>query len=351
VIHDAFYRDGRPVEIAPRQVLKRVLELYEKKGWRPVVAPELEFYLVKPNTDPDYPLEPPIGRSGRPEAGRRSYSISAVNEFEDLFEQIYDYAEAMGLEIDTLIHEEGAAQMEINLLHGDPLWLADQVFLLKRTIREAALQHKIYATFMAKPIANEPGSAMHIHQSIVTSEEGDNIFSDAQGRPTPEFFQFIAGQQRFLPAVLCMLAPYVNSYRRLVRGVSAPVNMQWGYDNRTTGLRVPPSSAANRRVENRLPSSDANPYLAIAASLAAGYLGIQEGLKPTDPVTGAADILEHDLPRSLLEAVALFEENDALVNILGKGFVTTYAAIKRAEFETFMRVISPWEREFLLLNV
>lgn len=351
VIHDAFYRDGRPVEIAPRQVLKRVLELYEKKGWRPVVAPELEFYLVKPNTDPDYPLEPPIGRSGRPEAGRRSYSISAVNEFEDLFEQIYDYAEAMGLEIDTLIHEEGAAQMEINLLHGDPLWLADQVFLLKRTIREAALQHKIYATFMAKPIANEPGSAMHIHQSIVTSEDGDNIFSDAQGRPTPEFFQFIAGQQRFLPAVLCMLAPYVNSYRRLVRGVSAPVNMQWGYDNRTTGLRVPPSSAANRRVENRLPSSDANPYLAIAASLAAGYLGIQEGLKPTDPVSGAADSLEHDLPRSLLEAVALFEENEPLVDILGKGFVTTYAAIKRAEFETFMRVISPWEREFLLLNV
>jgi glutamine synthetase len=351
VIHDAYYRDGRPVEIAPRQVLKRVLELYEKKGWRPVVAPELEFYLVKPNTDPDYPLEPPIGRSGRPEAGRRSYSISAVNEFEDLFEQIYDYAEAMGLEIDTLIHEEGAAQMEINLLHGDPLWLADQVFLLKRTIREAALQHKIYATFMAKPIANEPGSAMHIHQSIVTAEDGDNIFSDDQGRPTAEFFQFLAGQQKFLPSVLCMLAPYVNSYRRLVRGVSAPVNMQWGYDNRTTGLRVPPSSPANRRVENRLPSSDANPYLAIAASLAAGYIGIQQGLKPSDPVSGAADNLEHDLPRSLLEAVALFEDTTELTDILGKGFVTTYSAIKKAEFETFMRVISPWEREFLLLNV
>jgi glutamine synthetase len=351
VIHDAFYRDGRAVEIAPRQVLKRVMDLYEKKGWHAVVAPELEFYLVKPNTDPDYPLEPPIGRSGRPEAGRRSYSISAVNEFEDLFEQIYDYAEAMGLEIDTLIHEEGAAQMEINLLHGDPLWLADQVFLLKRTIREAALQHKIYATFMAKPIANEPGSAMHIHQSIVHAETGDNIFSDANGKPTPEFFQFLAGQQRYLPSALCMIAPYVNSYRRLVRGASAPVNMQWGYDNRTTGLRVPPSGPANRRVENRLPSSDANPYLAIAASLAAGYLGITQGLSPTEPVTGAADALDYDLPRSLLEAVSLFEETDELAEILGKGFVSTYAAIKRAEFETFMRVISPWEREFLLLNV
>ena len=139
VIHDAVYHDGRAVEIAPRQVLKRVVDLYHEQGWIPVVAPELEFYLVKRNIDPDYPLEPPIGRSGRAEAGRRSYSISAVNEFDAIFEDIYAFAEAQHLEVDTLIHEEGAAQMEINLRHGDPLALSDQVFLLKRTIREAAL--------------------------------------------------------------------------------------------------------------------------------------------------------------------------------------------------------------------
>ena len=143
-------------------MLKRVIDLYHEQGWIPVVAPELEFYLVKRNTDPDYPLEPPIGRSGRAEAGRRSYSISAVNEFDAIFEDIYAFAEAQALEVDTLIHEEGAAQMEINLRHGDPMVLADQVFLLKRTIREAALAHDIYATFMAKPIAHEPGSAMHL---------------------------------------------------------------------------------------------------------------------------------------------------------------------------------------------
>jgi glutamine synthetase len=351
VMHDAFYRDGRPVEIAPRQLLRRVTELFAHKGWKPIVAPEIEFYLVDKNTDPDYPLRPPIGRSGRPEAGRRSYSISAVNEFDDLFERIYDYAEAQGLEIDTLIHEEGAAQMEINLRHGEPLSLADQVFLFKRTIREAALKHNIYATFMAKPIANEPGSAMHIHQSVVSEKTGENIFSDKQGRPTAEFFAFLAGQQKYLPAVMCMLAPYVNSYRRLTRASTAPINVQWGYDNRTTGLRVPPSDANARRVENRVPSSDANPYLAIAASLACGYLGLVEGLQPTEPVDGSAQNLEHDLPRGLLEAVASFEDCEPLVEIFGRSFVSTYAAIKKAEFETFMRVISPWEREYLLLNV
>ena len=351
VIHDAVYHDGRAVEIAPRQVLKRVIDLYHEQGWTPVVAPELEFYLVKRNIDPDYPLEPPIGRSGRAEAGRRSYSISAVNEFDAVFEDIYAFAEAQALEVDTLIHEEGAAQMEINLRHGDPLALSDQVFLLKRTIREAALKHDIYATFMAKPIAHEPGSAMHIHQSVLSAKTGENIFTDAEGRPTGEFFQFLAGQQRYVPAVTCMLAPYVNSYRRLVKGASAPVNVQWGYDNRTTGLRIPPSSSANRRVENRVPSSDANPYLAMAASLACGYLGLTHHLTPGEPVSGSARSDEFDLPVGLLEAVGLFEETEELSEIFGRGFVTTFAAVKRAEFATFMRVISPWEREFLLLNV
>ena len=179
VIHDCFYGDGRPVPMAPRYVLRRVLDLYTAKGWRPVVAPELEFFLVEPNTDPDYPLKPPVGRSGRPEIGRQAYSIAAVNEFDPLFDDIYAFCEAQDLDIDTLIHEAGAAQMEINLNHGDALDLADQAFLFKRTAREAAHRHKIYATFMAKPLAGEPGSAMHIHQSIVDAKTGENIFSDA----------------------------------------------------------------------------------------------------------------------------------------------------------------------------
>jgi glutamine synthetase len=351
VIHDAYHRDGRPVEIAARQVLRRIVELYEHRGWRPVVAPEIEFYLVKPNADPDYPLEPPTGRSGRPESGRQSYSIAAVNEFDALFDDIYDFSSAQGLEIDTLIHEEGAAQMEINLRHGDPLALADQVFLFKRTIREAALRHNMYATFMAKPMSREPGSSMHIHQSVADLKTGENIFSDDKGDPTPEFFAFIGGSQKYLPAVTCIMAPYVNSYRRLMRSTSAPVNVMWGYDNRTVALRVPFSRPEARRLENRLPSSDANPYLAIAASLACGYLGLVEGLQASDPVAGSANDEEIALPRGLLEAVALFEDCEELVEIFGRRFVATYRAIKKAEFETFMQVISPWEREYLLLNV
>ena len=149
VICDAIYADGRAVEISPRHVLRRVLELYDRQGWKPVVAPELEFYLVKPNEDADYPLEPPIGRSGRAETGRQAYGIDAVNEFDPIFEAVYDYCERMQLDIDTLSHESGAAQIEINFNHGDPLALADQVLLFKRTVREAALRHNVYATFMA----------------------------------------------------------------------------------------------------------------------------------------------------------------------------------------------------------
>ncbi|MBV8681871.1 MAG: glutamine synthetase, partial [Caulobacteraceae bacterium] len=189
------------------------------------------------------------------------------------------------------------------------------------------------------------------HQSIVATGTNQNIFTDIEQRPTAEFFQFLAGQQRYLPAVTCILAPYVNSYRRLVKGLSAPVNVQWGYDNRTTGLRVPPSSPENRRVENRVPSSDANPYLAIAASLACGYLGLTRRLTPSGPVSGTARSEGFELPVGLLEAVDMFEETEELAEVLGRDFITTFAAVKRAVFATFMRVISPWEREFLLLNV
>jgi glutamine synthetase len=267
VIHDCFYADGRRVKMAPREVLRHVLDLYAQKGWEPVVAPELEFYLVEPN----------IGRSGRAEPGRQSYSIAAVNEFDPLFDDVYQFCEDQDIAIDTLIHEDGPAQMEINLLHGNALDLADQAFMFKRTAREAALRHKMYATFMAKPHAKEPGSAMHVHQSIVDRKTGKNVFSNSDGTPTQLFFSHIAGLQRYLPAAMALLAPNVNSYRRITRFQVAPINVQWGYDNRTAGLRIPGSDPQSRRVENRLSGADANPYLASAASLACGYLGMVQG--------------------------------------------------------------------------
>lgn len=351
VIHDCFFMDGTPVDIAPRQLLRKVLDLYRAEGLRPVVAPEIEFYLVKRNTDPDYPLAPPTGRSGRAETVRQPYSLDAIDEFEPLIEDVYDYSEAMGMQVDNLVHEEGTAQLEVNFVHGDALALSDQVFLFKRIVREAAMRHEVYATFMAKPMQNEPGSSMHWHLSLVTGADGANVFSLADGSESPRFRHFIGGLQRYLPQVALLLAPYVNSYRRFTRYMAAPINLQWGYDNRTVGLRVPETGPQDRRVENRVAGADVNPYLAIAASLACGYLGLREQLEPSAPETGNAYRLPFALPRMLNESLDLLEGSAPMRALLGERFVQVYAAIKREEQERFFQVISPWEREFLLLNV
>ncbi|MBB3220429.1 glutamine synthetase family protein [Pseudoduganella umbonata] len=351
VIHDCYFADGRLVDFAPRSVLRRVLKLYEDKGWKPVVAPELEFYLTAKISDPDLPLKAPVGRSGRAETSRQVYSIDAVNEFDPLFEDIYDYCDVMGLDVDTLIHEIGAGQMEINFLHGEPLGLADKVFFFKRTLREAALKHNMYATFMAKPMAGEPGSAMHIHQSVVDAKTGWNIFSNEDGSPSQLFKHYIGGLQRYMPSALAIVAPYVNSYRRLVRHTAAPINIQWGVDNRTVGFRVPESGIQDRRVENRIIGSDANPYLALAVTLAAGYLGMTEGLDPTEITHGSAYEMKYELPQGLPEALGLLRKEEKLRGVLGERFIDVYAAIKDLEHQEFMTVISPWEREHLLLHV
>jgi len=350
-IHDCFHHDGRPVETSPRHVLRRVLALYEAEGWKPVVAPEVEFFLVKRNLDPDYELEPPVGRSGRPETARQTYSIDAVNEFDPVFEEMYDFCEAQGLELDTLIHEGGAAQMEVNFIHGDPLDLADQVFLFKRTMRETAHRHGIYATFMAKPMAGEPGSALHLHQSVEGLDSGRNLFSARNGKDSRLFRHHVGGLQQFLPEATCLLAPYVNSYRRFTRYFASPINVHWGYDNRTVGLRVPVSEAQSRRVENRIAGADVNPYLAIATSLACGYIGMKEGIRPSQPLDGDAYNMPFVLPRDLFTALARLKECGPLIEILGGQFVELFCGVKESEYETFFQVISPWEREFLLLNV
>jgi len=351
VIHDCFHSDGKLVQYAARSVLRRVLDLYKKQGWNPMVAPELEFYIVERNTDPDLPLQPPIGRSGRPESGRQAYSIDAVNEFDPLFEDIYDYCKAQELDIDTLIHEAGRGQMEINFLHGNALELADSVFIFKRTVREAAMRHNMYATFMAKPMANQPGSAMHIHTSMLDSESGANIFSDKNGEASKQFQYFIGGLQRYLPETMAIFAPYVNSYRRLVKNMAAPINVCWGNDNRTVGLRVPNSTPDARRIENRLVGADANIYLALAATLACGYLGMMDKIKPTSETRGNAYVKEHILPRTLRESLDRIIVCKEMHDILSKDFVTVFAAVKEWELGEFSAVISPWERQHLLLNV
>jgi glutamine synthetase len=351
VIADAFNTNGTPVDIAPRAILKKVLSLYAARGWKPVIAPEVEFYLVSQNPDPDLPLVPPTGRSGRPETASQPYGLEALNEFEDIIEHTYDWCEKAEINIDTMIHEAGAAQLEVNFLHGDPLRLADEVLLFKRVVRQVALQHGVYATFLAKPMSDQPGSAMHIHQSIVDMETGRNIFSNANGKDSALFRSYVGGLARLLPQVTPMFAPNVNSFRRMRPDTAAPINVQWGSDNRSCGLRTPVSDPRNRRIENRLPGADANPYLAIAASLICGYVGMVERMQPPKQIEGNAYNRARTLPRTLEGALDRFSHCKPIKQLLGEDFFEVFYAIKECELFNYQSVISSWEREHLLLRV
>jgi len=353
IIHDCFDQKDNIVELSPRNILKKVIKLYEDKGWQAVVAPEMELYLTANCTDPNQPLVPPKGKSGKPESGRQSFGIDAINEFSPLITDVYDWCKQQNLQIDVVVHEEGTAQLEFNFNHGDPLSLADQVFVFKRTMKEAAIKHGCTATFMAKPISGEPGSAMHIHQSIVDIKTGNNIFSASDGKNMTDcFHHYIGGLQRYIPHVMPMFAPNVNSFRRFIAKQATPVNLHWGIENRTVGLRVPDAGGQARRVENRLPGSDANPYLAIAATLLCGYIGMVNKITPSEETKGKANKKKStDLPLSIEEAINNMAESDTIKEYLGCTFVEGYTETRIADYENFKRVISAWERDYLLTTV
>lgn len=347
---DCFHKDGTAVDTSPRRVLRNVLELYKEKGWRPVVAPEVEFYLISAHSDANQEVEPPEGRLGRTETSKQPFSIDTMNDFDPFINKVYAYCKDQDIHIDTLSQEMGPAQFEINFLHGDAIALADQVFLFKRTVKEAAIAHEMHATFLARPISEEAGSALHIHQSIV-DENGTNIFSRSDGGPSDLFMSYIAGLQKYMPEALLIFAPYANSYRRFLSYYSAPVNLSWAIDNRTVGLRVPDSDPDARRVENRLAGADVNPYLVLAATLACGYLGMDEGLQPEKPIEGSAYDQPFSLHPFLYEAIKALDGSEAMRRMLGDQFVTLYCAVKNDECREFQEIVTPWEREVLLLNV
>ena len=350
VIFDGFTKDGEEILTSPRRVLQNVLSLYSQQGWNPVVAPEAEFYLLNPSTDINVEIEPPEGRLGRTDTSKQPYSLDAMNNFDPFINQVYEYSELQGINIDNLSQEMGPAQLEINFVHGDALSLADQVFRFKRTVREVAIMHGMHATFMARPITGEAGSALHIHQSIL-DKSGENIFSNKNGTQTDLFLNYIGGLQKYMPEALLLFAPYANSYRRFLSYWSSPVNLEWAVDNRSVGLRVPDCEPHNRRVENRLAGSDVNPYLVLAATLACGYLGMIEKIKPRDSIEGSAYDLPFDLHRNMYASIDAFSASKAMRKMLGDSFVDRYSGIKQKEHEQFQEIITPWEREVLMLNV
>ena len=198
---------------------------------------------------------------------------------------------------------------------------------------------------------HQPGSAMHIHVSVVDDLSGENLFADADASDSAMFRHFAGGLQTYLPEAIPLVAPNINSFRRMRPNHSAPINVQWGYDNRSCGLRVPISDRANRRIENRIPGADASPYLAIAATLICGYLGIEGKVEPLPQTSLNAYHEPRTLPRTLEGALERFKACQPVRDFLGANFFKAFVRIKEAELEAFQGVISSWERDHLLLKV
>ncbi|WND02090.1 glutamine synthetase family protein [Temperatibacter marinus] len=352
VICASEYEDGTPVHFAPREILQKVIKLYHDEGWQPIVAPEFEFYLLEKQETVTADPRPPVGMSGRRDVGTSPYSIDSLDEFASYFDDIYNACEDQNIDVDTLIHEGGQGQYEFNVIHGDALKVADQSFLFKRIIRQVALHHEMFASFMASPYPETFGSAMHIHQSVVDLQTGKNIFSKDDGSDTPLFTSYIGGLQKHLSNCLPLLAPYVNSYIRFGSGWSCPTNTHWGRENRSVGLRVPSGAPESRRIENRIAGSDVNPYLAIAASLACGYIGMKEGVKASAEFKGSAyEARGRALPRHYLDGLKNFGNSDAMKEIFGAEFIRTYIQVKEMEYDDYANYLSPWEKKYLMLHV
>lgn len=339
---------GGACNLSTRSQLKRVIAQYAERGLAPVVATELEFFVFAPNPDPAQAFQPPKGLDGRREEGHSAFSISSNNGLRPFFSEVYACMAALGLPRDTFMHEMGVSQFEINLWHGDPLLLADQTFLFKHLLKEVALKHGLIVVCMAKPLAHTAGSSMHIHQSVVDAATGINVFNDEAGQATAAFRHFIAGQQACMADFTALFAPNVNSYQRLCHPFASPNNACWSHDNRAAGLRIPASTPVARRVENRLPGADANPYLAIAASLAAGLYGMERELEPTDPLQGEIEVPDHlSLPCTLHAALERLKRSSVAKELFGKEFIEGYIASKSMELTSFFDEITPWERRIL----
>ena len=333
LIHDCYSDSGQLLETAPRSVLKRVLARFEALGFTPVVAPEIEFYLLD-------------AQGRQHESVGPAYAVDHSARYEPFFAALEQACHQQGIATDTLLHEVGNGQYELNLQHGPALALADQVFLLKRTLRQLASQHGLQACFMAKPFPGQPGSAMHIHQSLLDSQ-GNNAFSQADGSEHPRFHHYIGGLQRYLPQAMLLFAANPNAYRRLCAHSAAPINVEWGYDNRSCGLRVPVCQPQARRVENRLPGIDANPYLALAATLACGLLGMEQACEASRPRSDSAYQQAATLPDSQQTAMQAFAQAPALHDVLGPDFARTFLALKQVEQQHFQQQVTAWEWQYL----
>ena len=346
VICEALDKDGEPLPYDCRNVLKRVLARYEALGLTPIIAPEIEFYLLSAPRRGDLELEPGSGFDGSDEFGGEAFSFDALDRYGPFVSYVQEMSEASSLDLAAIVHEVGAGQIELNVRHGPALDVADQMVLLKRLVKSCGLEHGYLASFMAKPSTDLPGSGLHLHCSLQNAA-GENLFTLEEDRAPAALRYFIGGLQTYLPEVFALLAPNINSYKRFAGDLSMPINLEWGYDNRTTGLRVPYGPAEEGRVETRVIGADANPYLMIAAILAAGLLGIESEVKPT--AASEEDCWEKttNLPDNLDQALTNLDGSEKMAEMMGREFLDVFASIKRNELQDYNNRISSWEVSYL----
>ena len=325
--------DGTPFEGCPRRALARVLERYVERGWTPVVASELEFYLVDNSGAEPLPPTPP-GRPARLE-GDGILSLDTLDAFDAFFSDLYAGAEAMGIPAQASIAESGVSQFEVNLAHQDAMRAADDAWLFRMLVRGMARKHGIAATFMAKPFAETAGTGLHLHVSVMDGE-GRNVFDDGGAEGNDTLRAAVAGCLAALSDSTLVFAPHASSYDRFVDGAHAPTAAAWGYENRTVAIRIPGGDARARRFEHRVAGGDTNPYLLIAAVLGAALAGIEDGLTPPAPVTG--DAYAEDLPRlapDLPAAVTAFEASPWTFRIFHPDLIANLILTKRQEIARF----------------
>ena len=346
VLCDFYTEEGEPLPVAPRQVLRRVVERAARAGLRPYMAVELEVRYFREDQESlrakDYtdlrPLSP----------GLNCYSIHHASIDEDVVGEIRRLLLQYGIPVEGYNREHGAGMYEINLRHGDALVAADQAMLYKSASKEITARRGVIPTFMAKYSDRLDGCSGHIHQSLWDAKGERNLFWDKGRRHhmSKLMGRYVAGSLTTLPDFMLMYAPNVNSYKRFVEGTWAPTTATWGFDNRTTALRIIATGAGACRIEQRVPGADVNPYLGFAACLAAGLHGIEQELDPPPMTEGDAYTIEGlpRLPSTLAQALQRFEASDLAREFFGDGFVQHYAAMRRWEVDKYNRAVTDWER-------
>ncbi len=340
--------DGRPAAGDPRHALARAVERFAALGLTPVMACEIEFYLVRDRDGKG--IEPVY----RPAAGGRqkidSYSLNRLDDLKELFDDLFAAARAQDLPAETLMSEYAPGQFEITLHHRrDALKAVDEAILFKRLIKGIAAKHGVTATFMAKPFVEHAGSGLHLHLSL---EDGAsvNVFADAAPEGSALLRHAVGGMQKTMAESVAIFAPNGNSYRRFRPSSYAPIAPTWGVNNRSVSLRVPAGAPASRHIEHRVAGADANLYLAAATVLGAARLGIEQRLDPGPPIVGNgyAQAKRTSLPATWYEAIERAAASEFLADALGPQFLKVFLAIKRQECDRFGAEVTDLDYDWYL---